>query len=246
VSQMITLTGMVLASAPAGEYDKRIVLLTKEHGKVTAFVRGARRPKSSLQAATGLFCFGAFEAYAGRTSYTIVKAEISNYFREITGDLDLTYYGCYFLEIADYFCAEEEENIQQLKLLYQALRALIAGRVQRRLIRCIYELKTLSFNGTYPDVFQCRYCGSREHLEYFDPAGQRVVCSSCYDGTHGTHIDASALYTLQYIIASPVEKLFNFRVTDEVYDTVSHIIHRFFHVYLDRPLKSERFLPAEF
>ena len=63
MGQACVLTGMVLKTAPAGEYDRRIVLLTREQGKVTAFVRGARRPKSALQAATDLFCFGKFEAY---------------------------------------------------------------------------------------------------------------------------------------------------------------------------------------
>ena len=61
MGQACVLTGMVLKTAPAGEYDRRIVLLTREQGKVTAFVRGARRPKSALQAATDLFCFGKFE-----------------------------------------------------------------------------------------------------------------------------------------------------------------------------------------
>ena len=73
-------TGMVIGSMPIGEYDRRIVLLTREMGKISCFAKGVRRPGSPLMAATDLFCFGQFRFYAGRNSYTVTEAEISNYF----------------------------------------------------------------------------------------------------------------------------------------------------------------------
>ena len=106
MSQAEVMTGMVLKVMPIGDYDKRITILTKERGKITAFARGARRPNSQLLAATNPFSFGEFELYEGKSSYTVVKASISNYFRDLTEDLDATYMGFYFLSTCSMpYCA---------------------------------------------------------------------------------------------------------------------------------------------
>ena len=141
MGQNIVVTGMVLKVMPIGDYDRRITLLTKERGKITAFAKGARRPNSALVAAATPFSFGEFEMFEGRSSYTVVRASIQNYFREVQEELEATYYGCYFLEFADYYCQENNDEREMLKLLYQSLRALTSAAYDKRLVRFIFELR---------------------------------------------------------------------------------------------------------
>ena len=150
--EQISVTGMVLKAAPVGEYDRRLVILTRGRGKITAFARGVRRPGNQLMAASAPFVFGKFLMYEGRDAYTLAGAEVENYFREIAGDMEAACYGSYFLELADYYGRENIDATETLRLLYQSLRALLKPSVPNRLVKPVYELKLMEINGEYREI----------------------------------------------------------------------------------------------
>ncbi len=234
MGQAIVLTGMVLSAVPVGEYDKRITILTKERGKISAFARGARRPNSQLLAAGNPFSFGNFETYEGRSSYTVVKADISNYFTRLAQDLEGAYYGFYFMEMAEYYARENSDAVHMLKLLYQSLRALESKRLDNRLVRRIFELKMMVANGEYPNVFSCLKCGKGDNLRYFHIKTGGTLCESCGSPLDSRYLDESTLYTLQFIITTKVEKLYTFTVSTQVLKALEELMDEYMAFYIDR------------
>ena len=186
MQEMITVTGMVLSQTPIGDYDRRVCILTKERGKISVFAKGARRQNSRLMASTNPFSFGQFKLYQGKTSYNIMEASIDQYFEGLRDDFVGAYYGMYFLEIADYYTRENNDEMQMLKLLYQSMRALIHPSIDNRLVRCIYEIKTVVVNGEFPGL-------SMEKS-----------------------FDESTIYAVEYIVSSSIEKLYTFQVSEKV------------------------------
>ncbi len=241
----VTLTGIVLSSAPSGEYDKRVVILTKERGKITAFARGARRPNSALLASTGPFAFGSFLLYEGRDAYSLVQANISNYFAELMNDFGGAYYGMYFCELADYYTRENNAEINIMKLLYQSLRALSKKSLDRELVRYIYELKLFTYVGEYPQVFACTQCGSEEKLKFFSMFHTGMICEECRTkAKDGLVLLPSTVYTLQYIVSTEVERLYTFTVSAEVLAELRMVMDRWRERYLEKTMKSLEILES--
>ena len=233
-----TVTGMVLSSAPVNDYDRRIVILTKERGKIAAFVKGARKQHSVLSAGSRQFSFGKFTMYGGRNSYNVTGMEISEYFEDIQMDIDAIYYGFYFMELAAYYTMENVPSPEMLALLYVTMNALRKNVIPKRLIRHIFELKVFAINGEYPDVFSCVECGSSEGLSSFSVSKNGVLCNKCKGKQEGVDLLTSTLYTMQYIISADIKKLYNFSVTDEVLTELTMVMGRWMAKCVDKKFKS--------
>ncbi len=202
------MTGIILKQTPVGEYDRHISLLTRERGKLSAFARGARKPANRLAAATNPFSFGTFRLYEGKSSYTVVEADIQNYFEELRTDYIGAYYGMYFAEVADYYTRENNDEREMMKLLYQTLRALCAPSLPDPLIRCIYECKAIAVNGEFPGP----------------PVDEEL--------------DESTVYALQYIASSPIERLYTFNVTETVLGQLQQVSARYMKQFVGKEFKS--------
>ena len=144
--------GIIIKAEPIGEYDRRVVILTENRGKISAFARGARRPNSKFVASTNPFVFGNISLFAGRNSYTLTDMEAVEYFDSLRLDFDKSMYGMYFLELADYYTRENNDDRDMLKLLFVSLKALSRGLIDNSLIRAIFELRAVAVNGEFPGL----------------------------------------------------------------------------------------------
>ena len=201
-------TGIVLKAFPVGEYDRGVVLLTRERGKISAFARGARKPGNRLAAAANPLAFGSFKLYEGRNSYTMAEADIQKFFEELRTDYIGACYGMYFAEVAEWYTRENNDEREMLKLLYQSLRALCVPSLPNALVRCVFECRAIVVNGEFPGP----------------PADEKL--------------DTSTVYALRYIAESPIEKLYTFTVADGVLEELREVSDRYMRRFVGHDFKS--------
>ena len=214
MEDFVTVRGIILKHAPTGDYDWVVTIFTSDRGKITAFARGARKPGSKLSVLVEPFCFGTFKLFVGRNSYTLIEADIENYFEGFRGDLEGACYGTFFLELASYYTRENVEDVDLLNLLYMSLKALLKENIPNRLVRCIFEIRALQIEGEYPGI----------------PEGQRLL--------------EDTRYALDFITKTPINKLFSFSLSSEVLAELDRVTLDLRKKFIDRPLKSLEMLSA--
>lgn len=235
----IIVNGIVLYTTLVGDYDKRLVILTKERGKITVFANNARRPRSMLRAASQSFVMGRFTLMPGREAYNLVGVEVTEYFSELALDMEKMCYASYFGELMSYYTREGESCTDNLNLLYFTLRALVKGDISDRLIRSIYEIRLMNIEGQGIHCFSCVKCRNNHELIYFDAFSGGLLCRECgikYKCTK--KVSGTLVYSLQYILSSPLNRLFSFRLEPAAEEELARISDRFRCEYIDKNFKS--------
>ncbi|MBQ3798026.1 MAG: DNA repair protein RecO [Butyrivibrio sp.] len=214
MEDFVTVRGIILKHAPTADYDWVVTIFTSDRGKITAFARGARKPGSKLSGLVEPFCFGTFKLFVGKNSYSLIEADIENYFEGFRQDLEGACYGTFFLEMASYYTRENVEDVDLLNLLYMSLKALLKENIKNRLVRCIFEIRALQIEGEYPGA-------SNE---------QRLL--------------EDTRYALEFITKTPINRLFSFSLSSEVLAELDRFTLELRKKFIDRPLKSLEMLSA--
>lgn len=149
MDDLVAVNGVVLQVMPIGESEKRVELLTKERGRISAFAKGMKKPNNPLKAIANPFVCGKFFLREHGRSSTLESGEIIAYFTELAYDPESFCYASYFTELARYYSRENLPGTDLLNLLYLSFRTLEKGTQNKQLIRYVFELRIMRIEGEY-------------------------------------------------------------------------------------------------
>ncbi|MCR4841609.1 MAG: DNA repair protein RecO [Lachnospiraceae bacterium] len=240
----IKVQGIILSVMPVGDYDRRITILTKERGRLSAFAQGARRTGNALLAKTQLCTLGTFYLYMGRDNYRVSEVEVLDYFTDFRVDLEKAYHAMYFCEVASYFTRENNDEREMLNLVYAALKALEKGVLDRTLIKAVFELKAMCISGEAPSTGECVICHEKKEKRVFSVEHGGMVCTECAAKLPGrfTELSESAWYAVWYIASTPASGVFSFKLSDAVLAEVAAVASAYLKGRTGHEFKGERLL----
>ena len=210
--------GLIIKEQNIGEQDKLVYALTKSHGVIKAFVRGAKNIKNQKCAPSSLLSYSRLTFYKSRESYIIGDARILRIFSKLRGDVKKTCLAQYFCELALTICPREQPAEKFLSLMLNSLYLISEGKRSEELVKPCFEMRLAAMAGYLPDLVMCRECGVYAAEEmFFSPRTGEIECASC----HGIKADGmiklseAALTALRHTVYSDDDKLFSFTLSDE-------------------------------
>lgn len=229
--------GAVLRTMRLGEADRIVTILTHDHGKVRAVVKGVRKTKSRFGARLDPFGHVDLMLWEGRGElHTVSQAELVASYADLRGDYEAYATAQLMCEATDAVAPDAESNPRLLRLVLAGWRA-VAGHVRSgaevpHVLRSAYLLKLLGVTGFAPGLRNCVACGGEDGLSAFGIDAGGVLCSSCR-GPADVTLHPESVRLLQHLWRTPLDELADVHAGE-----VDGVVARTAEYHLDRRLRS--------
>lgn len=236
---------IVLRRLDYGEADRILTLLTREHGKLAAIAKGARRSKGRNGSTLDLFSRSRMMLAKGRNLDVIAQTERNGDVRNISGNLQRTAYASLVAEVVDKVLEDRHPVDDIFELVVVTLGRLNAPDRSCRADAAWFLMRVLDLLGYQPQLTQCPGCNAElpERDGWFSPLLGGVLCAQC--GSHsqaGSTLSVNGVKVLRVMAADDGELFDRLRLSGELLSEVEQALEAQLEYHLDRHLKTLDFI----
>ena len=241
---------IVLRHRRLGEADQLLTLFTREHGKLRATVRGARKIKSRMGGHVEPLMHTSALLVRGRSLDTVTQAQSITVFPHVRADLIRTTRGLHMAELVERFSEEHEPNQPLFAHLLEGLTRLEAGEHAELLGRA-FETGVLDLEGYRPVLDRCASCGSPfddgERLS-FGAGWGGVLCAHCASAASRDRVGLRPLSRPAFTGLTAIQRRgyladpSTWALPPGVADEIERLLRWYIQSVLERPLEAAGFL----
>lgn len=223
--------GLVIKETSAGESNRCVTLLTDKIGIITTFIKGAKSIRSRNTCASQLFSYSDFVIYKGRSGYIVNEADVKGTFKGLLNDITKLSLAQYFCEIALVMSPKEESAYNYLRLILNCLYYIEHDKIDKRIIKSIFEMRMCVMAGYMPNLVGCFKCGEYKIGDmYFSFDNSFLLCKDCIgcnDKKFYKHLKSGVSETMRHIVYAPMERLFFFKIPEDAILDISYITEKY-------------------
>ena len=235
---------LVLKHIPLGEADLLVTLFSREHGKVRAVAKGARRSTAKLVGHLEPLTVTRLALSRGRSLDVISQAETLENFTPLKTNLTAVTRGLQVAELVDGFGSEANPNQPLFDLALDTLAA-IGRSPDDELPLLHFQLHLLSVSGLMPELQNCVQC--RRDVEpdrhRYSADGGGVYCPDCTPDQAGLRpLSLRALKVLRLLARSHVAELPSLDLDAALAQELKAILTGTVQYWLDKEIRTNSFL----
>jgi len=239
---LFTVEAVVIRSMDYGESNKIITLYTKQMGKISVMVRGAKKMKSRHSAITQLFVHGEFTFYKSGKMGNLNEGEILNAHHLLHSSIHKTTYAAYILEMIDRMLIEQEGSSYLFEQCLASLEAIEEGKCPQ-IVSHLFEMKMLSFAGYAPMLEYCVSCEKQCNQFKLSAELGGIVCEKCqHNDPTALTISDRTLKLLRVFQQLDLKRLGNIDVKDESKRELKLCMRKYMDTHVSNYWKSLSFL----
>lgn len=237
---METVEGIVLKESDYQEKSKILQILTKEHGLIGVYLKGANSFRSNTFVLSQPITHALFTINYRQGLSSCFKGEVINSFNflKVTFDKNIYVYHLFELIIKN---IEQHHPIPYLfNLLLQVITFMndFNDINKIKILTIFTELKLLYFFGIAPVLSNCVECGSTVEIANFDISRGGFVCKNCLRNTQGYSI--TTLQTLYQLYIADIDKI-NYDIPSKTINELRSFLTEYYSYHLGMTTNSQNF-----
>ena len=240
----IRVEAIILQNSDWGEADRLLSIFTREHGKLRAIAKGARKMQSRKAGHLEQFMRSSLMLAKGHDMWIVTQAEVIDPYSSLRENLEVTARAAYVIELLDRLTYEEGQNWQLFDLVSKTLTRLVEQADPFVPIH-YYEMRILDLTGYRPLLFECASCRKEIKAEdqFFAAEVGGVLCPNCGARAEGSRlISMDALRFLRHFQRSTYNESLKASPAAKTRAEVESILNYYLTYLLERGLNSTEFL----
>jgi DNA repair protein RecO (recombination protein O) len=236
----------IIKKTKLGEADRILTLYTPHLGKIQAFAKGVRRPRSKLSGHLELLTHSQVSLAKGKNIDTVIGSQTINGFLPLKSDLGLTSYALYVTELVNQFTADHAEDKSLFDLLIETMNSLCLGGNKELLLR-YFELHLLNEVGYRPQLENCVSCQLPliNSDGYFCPSAGGVLCPVCSHSRSSSYpISTNGLEILRLLQGHSLVNPNSINISERLSIELGRTMKSYIKYLLDRDIKSVAWLDS--